>query len=109
MNSAKTGKAPMHPYVEIVESRSWPRAVVKGTRIGVDVVIGYTRAGYTPTDLVSDFFPQLTLAQISDVLSYYEDHRAVIDAVMANHTPEIWRQRLIRELGEADAAQLLGA
>jgi uncharacterized protein (DUF433 family) len=34
---------PQHPHVEVVESRSGPRAVVRGTRVGVDVVVGYGR------------------------------------------------------------------
>lgn len=99
---------PSHPYVEVVESRSGPRPVVKGTRIGVDVIIGYIRAGYSPDNLVNDFFPHLTLAQIYDALSYYEDHRAVIDAAMETHTPEAWQQRLTQRLGKAAAAQLFG-
>jgi uncharacterized protein (DUF433 family) len=99
---------PPHPYVEVVESRSGPHPVVKGTRIGVNVIIGYIRAGYSPDDLVNDFFPHLTLAQIYDVLSYYEDHRAVIDAALETHTQEAWRQRLTERLGKAAAAQLFG-
>lgn len=99
---------PPHPYVEVVESHSGPRPVVKGTRIGVDVIMNYIQAGYSPCDLVNDFFPHLTLAQIYDVLSYYEDHRAVIDAAMETHTPEAWRQWLTQRLGAAGAAQLFG-
>lgn len=99
---------PPHPYVEVVESRSGPRPVVKGTRVGVDVIMNYIQAGYSPRDLVNDFFPHLTLAQIYDVLSYYEDYRAVIDAAMETHTPEAWRQRLTQSLGETAVAQLFG-
>lgn len=99
---------PPHPYVEVVESRSGPRPVVKGTRIGVDVIVNYIHAGYSPRDLVNDFFPHLNLAQIYDVLSYYEDHRAGIDAVMEAQTPEVWRQRLTQRLGVPGAAQLFG-
>jgi uncharacterized protein (DUF433 family) len=30
---------PQHPYVEQVESQSGSRAVIRGTRIGVDVIV----------------------------------------------------------------------
>lgn len=99
---------PSHPYVEVVQSRSQPRAVVKGTQVGVDVIIGYIQAGYTPQDIVVDVLPHLTLAQIYDVLSYYEDHRATIDEVLKHNTTEAWREKLYQRLGEQAASQLLG-
>lgn len=34
---------PQHPHVEVVESRSGTQAVVRGTRAGVNVVVGYGR------------------------------------------------------------------
>jgi hypothetical protein len=34
---------PQHPHVEVVESRSGPRAVVRGTHVGADVVVGCGR------------------------------------------------------------------
>lgn len=39
---------PPHPYVETIQSRSGPRAMIKGSRVGVDVIVGYAQAGYTP-------------------------------------------------------------
>lgn len=100
---------PSHPYVEVIEGYSGPRAVVKGTRIGVDVIIGYIQAGQTPRQIAEEIFPHLTLAQIYDVLSYYEDHRATIDATLEEHTPALWRDRLEQRMGQAAVAQLLGA
>jgi uncharacterized protein (DUF433 family) len=99
---------PPHPYVEVIESRSGPKAVVKGSRIGVDVVIGYIKAGYGPDDLVNEILPQLTLAQVYDVLSYYEDHRVTIDELLQTDLHQVWRDQLTQRLGEAATQQLLG-
>ena len=99
---------PAHPYIEMIHSRSEARAVVKGTRVGVDVIVGYLQAGCAPQEIATDILPQLTLAQIYDALSYYEDHQTQIDRIRKNHTPQLWRTRLKQRLGEEDAAQLLG-
>ncbi|MEW5869168.1 MAG: DUF433 domain-containing protein [Chloroflexota bacterium] len=98
---------PSHPYVETVESRSGPRAVIKGTRVGVEIVIGYIQAGYAPQEIVDAVLPQLSLAQVYDALSYYEDHRIVIDQALKENSIEVWRERVRRKTGKA-AAQLLG-
>jgi uncharacterized protein (DUF433 family) len=98
---------PNHPYVETLVSRSGPRAVVKGTRIGVDVIVGYTQAGHSAQEIVEEILPHLTLAQVYDALSYYEDHRAFMDETMRANEPDVWRDRLHREMGPA-ATQLLG-
>lgn len=99
---------PIHPYVEAISSRSGLRAVIKDTRIGVDVIVGYTNAGYTPLEIVGEILPNLTLAQVYDALSYYEDHRVVMDEVVQANEPKIWRERLHREMGATAAARLLG-
>ena len=100
---------PPHPYVEIIQSRSQPRAVIKGTRIGIDVIIGYTQAGYSPQEIATDILPDLTLAQIYDALSYYEDHRSIIDEVIRTNSAEVWRQKLQQRLGKQAAEKLLGS
>jgi uncharacterized protein (DUF433 family) len=99
---------PAHPYVEVIQSRNQPRPVIKGTRIGVDVIVGYSQAGYTPQEIAADILPHLTLAQLYDALSYYEDHRDQLDEMLKNSTSEIWQDRLKQRLGQPDAAQLLG-
>ncbi|MGD8625141.1 MAG: DUF433 domain-containing protein [Anaerolineae bacterium] len=99
---------PSHPYVEIVQSRSAPRAMIKGTRIGVDIVVGYTQADYSPTEIAEDILPHLTLAQIYDALSFYQDHRSMIDEALQTNTMEAWRERLRQRLGAEAMAQLLG-
>jgi len=99
---------PAHPYVDLISSRSGMRPVVRGTRIGIDVVVGYHQAGYTPEQIAAELLPQLRLPQVYDALSYYEERREWLEAEMAVHTPEAWRARLSREMGAEPAATLLG-
>ncbi len=99
---------PQHPYIEVIDSRSGPRAVIKGTRVGVDVIAGYSQAGYAPREMADTILPHLTLAQIYDALSYYEDHRAEVDQSLQANTPDAWRERLKQHLGSDAASKLLG-
>jgi uncharacterized protein (DUF433 family) len=100
--------APAHPYVNQVESRSGRRAVIRGSQIGVDVIVQYSRAGYTPEEIAAEILPQLTLAEIYDALSYYAERQETLDAEMAGQTPDAWRERLRAEMGATAAAKLLG-
>ena len=100
---------PQHPHVEVISSRSGPRPVVRGTRVGVDVVVGYLRAGHTPEQLASELLPQLSLAQIYDALSYFYDHPDAVEAALADRAAGAWETRLKQRLGEADYARLTGA
>jgi uncharacterized protein (DUF433 family) len=99
---------PQHPHVEVVESRSGPRAVVRGTRVGVDVVVGYARAGYTPEQIASEILPHLTLAQVYDALSYFHDHPDQIERVLASRAVDIWQKQMRERLGDAAYARLTG-
>ena len=99
---------PQHPYVEVIDSRSGPRAVIKGTRVGVDVIVGYSQAGYAPHEMAEAILPHLTPAQIYDALSYYEDHRAEVDQSLQANTPDAWRDTLKQRMGNEAANKLLG-
>ena len=99
---------PPHPHVEVVESRSGPRAIIRGTRIGVDVVLGYFRAGCTPEEIASEVLPRLGLARVYDALSYYHDHRQDIDRELAMREDGAWQSQLRERLGEAAYARLTG-
>lgn len=99
---------PQHPHVEVVESRSGPRAVVKGTRVGVDVIVGYSRAGYTPEQIAVELLPHLTLAQVYDALSYYHDHIDEVEALLEANSIAAWQERLRQQLGDAAYARLTG-
>ena len=99
---------PEHPYVEQVESRSGKRAVIRGTRVGVDVIVGYWRSGYTPEELATELLPHLTQAQVYDALSYFYDHASEIEEALTAHTVEAWQTRLRERLGEPAYSRLTG-
>jgi uncharacterized protein (DUF433 family) len=63
------------------------RACLEGTRLGVHDVIGLLHNGETP-DSVLRCFPGLTKAQVYECLSFYEDHRAEIDQLVARQMSE---------------------
>ncbi|CAG0947593.1 hypothetical protein ANRL1_04313 [Anaerolineae bacterium] len=68
----------------IVKRRAARRVIaeIKGTGIDVWAVVGYHRLGKSAED-IQTIFPHLSLAQIYDALSYYYDHPAEIDAILA--------------------------
>mgnify|MGYP001000156988 CR=1 FL=1 len=61
--------------------------IIEGTRVGVHDVIGLLVNGATPEDVVRSF-PNLTKAQVYECLAYYEDHRAALDALIAEQMSE---------------------
>lgn len=99
---------PQHPHVEIVAGRGEPRAVIRGTRVGVDVIVGYTRAGYSPDAIAADLLPHLSPAQIYDALSYAHDHPELLAALDEN-TVAAWQMRLQAHLDPDAYARLTGA
>jgi uncharacterized protein (DUF433 family) len=99
---------PQHPHVEKVESRSGTRAVVRGTRVGVDVIVGYLQAGYAPEEIASDVLSHLTLAQVYDAISYFYDHPNEIEEMLDAHAVHAWQKRLRERLGKTAYARLTG-
>ena len=61
--------------------------IVAGTRIGVHDVLGLLVNGASIDDVVRSF-PELTRAQVSECLAYYEDHRDEIDFLVAEQMAE---------------------
>lgn len=61
--------------------------IIQGTRIGVHDVIGLIVSGASVEE-VQQSFPDLTRAQIYECMSYYEDHRIEIDALVAEQMSE---------------------
>jgi uncharacterized protein (DUF433 family) len=99
---------PQHPHIEIIESRSGPRPVIKDTRVGVDVIIGYNRTGYTPEQIAAEVLPHLTLAQVYGALSYYHDHIDEIEALLEANNATAWQERLRQQMGDIPYARLTG-
>jgi uncharacterized protein (DUF433 family) len=63
------------------------QTIVEGTRIGVHDVVGLIVNGASLDDVLRSF-PKLTRAQVYECLAYYEDHRAAIDALVAEQMAE---------------------
>lgn len=61
--------------------------IITGTRISVRVIVGLWRLG-TPPEEIPTQYPQLTLAQVFDALSFYLDNQAEINEyIEQNHVP----------------------
>ena len=63
------------------------KTIVEGTRIGVHDVVGMTLNGAS-VDHVCRSFPDLSRAPVYACLAYYEDHRAEVDALVAEQMSE---------------------
>jgi uncharacterized protein (DUF433 family) len=63
------------------------KTIIEGTRIGVHDVAGLIVNGVS-VDEAQRSFPDLSRAQIYECLSYYEDHRTEIDALVAEQMSE---------------------
>lgn len=100
---------PPHPYVEVYQSRSGPRAIVKGTRVGVSTVVGYIRMGYDAERIANELLPHLTPAQVHDALSYYYDHRDEIDQELVEDSEAFWMEKLKKMMrSEEDFTRITG-
>ena len=67
-----------HPYITKTPDICGGKAVVRGTRIPVAVLIGHYQNQETPAEILAGF-PQLSLAQFYDALSYYYENQSEID------------------------------
>jgi len=97
------------PYIAITEFTGGPRAVIRGTRIPVSLVIGYLLAGETPQTLIEKILPQITLSQIRDSVLYYATHRSQIDKERRDDTEETGRKFLRETLGDDKYNSITGA
>ncbi len=100
--------SPPHAYVEVIETPFGARAMLKGTRIPVSIIIGYLKAGETPEMLASEVMPHVSLAAIHDALSYYYDHQDEIDRERAESTVEASQRYLRERLGDEAYQRLTG-
>ncbi len=81
-----------HPYVEWRPGVCGREPVIVGTGFPVrSVVTSIYRPGMTPEEMLKAW-PYLTLAHVHDALSFYHDHRAVIDrAIRENRETAVRR------------------
>lgn len=75
-----------HHYITKKEKTGEP--IIKGTGITVRAIAEYWLTGSQPEEILLHL-PHLTIAQVFDALSYYNDHKAEIDSfIAANAIPE---------------------
>jgi uncharacterized protein (DUF433 family) len=58
------------------------RPRIKDTRISVDFLARFIISGTQPEE-IAEMYPHLTLGGIYDAISYYYDHQAEIDQIIA--------------------------
>ena len=71
-----------HPHVEQLPDVQGGVPVIRGTRFPVSSIVRNHRRGLSVDEILREF-PSLTPAAVYDALSFYYDHRAEIDAEMA--------------------------
>jgi uncharacterized protein (DUF433 family) len=69
-------------YIEARPGVQGGEACIRGTRIPVWVLAALHKQGDTAEDIM-EAYPNLSAAQVHAALSYYYEHRAEVDAVIA--------------------------
>ena len=67
-----------HPYIVKEEGILSGEPIIKDTRTSVRAIVENWRLGYLPEE-IPFHLPHLTLAQVFDALSYYQDHKEEIN------------------------------
>lgn len=76
--------------------------IIVGTRIPVRAIVGLWRLGTPPEEIPSQY-PQLTLAQVFDALSFYLDDRGEINEyIERNRIPDNLIHPAVRKALEAE-------
>jgi len=77
-----------HPYIVSHKDYCGGSPIIKGTKFSVRSVVNYVlRQGISPEEIVGEF-PHVTLAQVYDALSYYYDHKEIIDRELRDNSQE---------------------
>jgi len=85
---AKHAKNADHPYIVSQADFCGGSPVIRGTKFPVRSVVNYVlRHGISPDELVKEF-SHLTLAQVYDALSYYYDHKEIIDKDLRDNSAD---------------------
>jgi len=72
--------------------------IIKGTRTPVRAIVELWRMGIPPEEIPRRL-PHLTLAQVFDALSYYNDHQGEVnDYIERNRIPEELLDPLVKDL-----------
>lgn len=73
-----------HPHIVRDPRIGHGEPIIVGTAVRVRILVEYWREGTPPEELLQAF-PHLTLAQVFDALSYYQDHQDEINAFIAQN------------------------
>lgn len=76
-----------HPHIVRVPGVLGGEPIIAGSRIGVAFLARLLQADEEPAEIVAAY-PHLLPAAVYDAISYYLDHRAEIDALLADATLE---------------------
>lgn len=96
------------PHIEQRDTRSGPRAVIRGTRVAVHHVAAFLKAGLAVEEIVSEALPDIPPAAIYEAVAYYYDHQSEIEAEWDANTPEASLADLQRQLSPEQFARLTG-
>jgi uncharacterized protein (DUF433 family) len=76
--------------------------IIVGTRISVRTIVGLWRLGTSP-EAIPTQFPQLTLAQVFDALSFYLDNQSEINEyIERNRIPDNLIHPVVRKALETE-------
>jgi uncharacterized protein (DUF433 family) len=82
-----------HPYIEHKADTRGGRAIIKGTRIEVNLIAWHYKQGHS-VDEVLQGYPHLTPAQVHDALSYYFDYQSEIEEeIRLSQDHEYWMKK----------------
>ena len=73
-----------HPYVVRHSGIGGGEPIIKETRVAVRLIAGYYKRGAAIEEIERDY-PFLSAAAIHDAISYYLDHQAEIEALIAEN------------------------
>jgi uncharacterized protein (DUF433 family) len=76
-----------HPHIVRDPSIGRGEPIIRNTGIRVRILVEYWRLDTPPQELLQ-YFPHLTLAQVLDALSYYEDHQEEINILINLNRPD---------------------
>jgi uncharacterized protein (DUF433 family) len=87
-----------HLYVVTDEEILNGEPIIRGTRTSIRAIVEIYRLGTIPEEIPSHL-PHLTLAQVFDALSYYNDHQEEINHyIERNRIPDERIDPLVKDL-----------
>lgn len=81
-----------HLYIIKDKKIAGGEPVIKGTRTPVRAIVEWWKFGAAPEE-IKENLPHLSLAQIFDALSYYDDHRQEIETYIAENKPLVLKAK----------------